>query len=60
MEVLEFGESTKHFKLHFATAREAYNIITAAVDGKQGDPGQFRDYRLRPISSEAKLSRLGQ
>ena len=51
MEVLELGESTKHFKLHFATAREAYNIITAAVDGKQGDPGQFRDYRLRPISS---------
>jgi len=56
MEVLELGESTKHFKLHFATAREAYNIITAAVDGKQGDPGQFRDYRLRPISSEAKVS----
>ena len=35
--------------VHFATAREAFNMVAAAVDGKKGNPGDFRDYRLRPI-----------
>lgn len=34
--------------LHYVTAREAYNIIQAAVDGKSGNPGAYRDYRLPP------------
>lgn len=33
--------------LHFATAREAFNIIKAAEDGKSGSPGQYRDYVIR-------------
>lgn len=33
------------YRLHFATAREAANMIFAAVDGRCGDPGLFRDYR---------------
>jgi hypothetical protein len=33
--------------LHFVTAREMMNIIWAACDGRAGDPGQYRDYRLR-------------
>lgn len=37
------------FRLHFASAREAFNIAMAAVDGHSGDPGQYRDYRLRQI-----------
>lgn len=37
-------------RLHFTTAREMVNIILAACDGKQGDPGEFRDYRLRLIT----------
>jgi hypothetical protein len=36
-------------KVHFATAREAFNIARAAMDGKSGDPNSFRDYLLRPI-----------
>jgi hypothetical protein len=32
---------------HFVTAREMTNIILAACDGKQGEPSDFRDYRLR-------------
>jgi len=36
-------------KTHFVTAREMTNIILAACDGKSGNPGAFRDYRLRII-----------
>ncbi|HKG14359.1 MAG TPA: hypothetical protein VKB12_13610 [Pyrinomonadaceae bacterium] len=35
--------------LHFVTAREMVNIILAACDGREGNPGDFRDYRLRLI-----------
>jgi hypothetical protein len=32
------------FVLHYITAREAYNLVRAAADGKSGDPRQFYDY----------------
>ena len=32
--------------LHYATAREMHNIVRAAEDGKEGDPGAFRDYEI--------------
>ena len=47
--VIELGEQTGSFKIHFATAREAFNIAMAATDGRDGDPGQYRDYRLQQI-----------
>jgi hypothetical protein len=34
-------------KIHFVTAREMTNIALAACDGRDGDPGAYRDYRLR-------------
>ncbi|PWT99266.1 MAG: hypothetical protein C5B51_27585 [Terriglobia bacterium] len=34
----------EHYVLHYVTAREAYNLIRAAADGKQGDPRQYFDY----------------
>jgi len=44
-EALEaFGAGPGH-RLHFATAREAANMLLAAVAGERGDPGSFRDYR---------------
>jgi len=36
--------------LHFVTAREMTNIILASCDGRDGNPGHFRDYRLRSIT----------
>ncbi|HEV7472418.1 MAG TPA: hypothetical protein VGN90_00110 [Pyrinomonadaceae bacterium] len=51
-EVLETGERTGEFKIHFASAREAFNMVVAAVDGKEGQPGEYRDYRLRQIMQE--------
>jgi hypothetical protein len=48
-EALELSERTGQFKLHFATAREAFNIAMAAVDGLEEDPHLYRDYLLRSI-----------
>lgn len=36
----------KEYALHYVTAREMYNIIKAAEDGKDGTPGEYRDYTL--------------
>ena len=41
------------WKLHYVTAREAFNIIKAAEAGKTGDPGEYRDYRLAPYRNRA-------
>ncbi len=32
------------YVLHYVTAREVYNIIRAASDGKKGNPNRYRDY----------------
>jgi hypothetical protein len=36
------------FRLHYVTAREAYNIAKAAENGHVGDPNHFRDYLIPP------------
>ena len=36
------------FRLHYVTAREAYNIVKAAEAGRTGDPGRYRDYAVAP------------
>jgi len=38
----------KNWCLHYVTAREMYNIAIAAMDGRSGDPAQYRDYVLPP------------
>jgi len=34
----------KRYRLHYVSAREAYNIIKAAESGESGNPNQYRDY----------------
>ncbi len=51
-EIIENGEKTNNYKVHFATAREAFNIVSAAIDGKKGSPNQYRNYRLQTIMDE--------
>jgi hypothetical protein len=51
-EVIEHGEREGRFKVHFTTTREMFNLAMAAVDGREGEPGQYRDYRLRQIMQE--------
>ena len=41
------GANGRKETLHFATAREMTNIILAACDGMEGNPGQYRDYRFK-------------
>ena len=36
------------WRLHYVTAREMYNVAIAAMEGKTGDPGGYRDHRLPP------------
>jgi hypothetical protein len=36
----------RRWKLHYVSARETYNIIKAAESGLDGDPNQYRDYRI--------------
>ncbi len=36
------------FRLHFVTAREAYNIVKAAEAGLAGNPNDYRDYEIPP------------
>jgi hypothetical protein len=57
-EVLEFSETTGAFKIHFASAREAYNMTQAAIDGHSGDPGNYRDYKLVQIMKDQTRERI--
>lgn len=36
-------------RLHFVSTREMVNIILAACDGREGNPGEYRDYRLKRL-----------
>jgi len=45
--------------LHFVSAREMVNIILAACDGREGNPGEFRDYRLKRTRTRSSESAVG-
>lgn len=36
----------KRYCLHYVSAREMYNIIRAAEDGRSGNPKEYRDYEI--------------
>lgn len=48
-EIIENGEKSGDYYIYFASAREAVNMVLAAIDGQKGTPDQFRDYRLKKI-----------
>jgi hypothetical protein len=37
--------------LHYVSAREAFNIAMAAMAGKEGDPGQYRNFLFPPYAN---------
>jgi hypothetical protein len=43
------------WRLHYVTAREMFNISLAALEGKTGDPGAYRDHVLPrpPVAAAA-------
>jgi hypothetical protein len=48
-DLVEASERSLYHKIHFASAREAFNMVLAAIDGKSGNPADYRDYRLQSI-----------
>jgi hypothetical protein len=38
----------QRYVLHYVTAREMFNIARAGMDGRSGDPNQYRNYVLPP------------
>jgi hypothetical protein len=51
------GAEERNEILHFVSAREMVNVILAACDGKEGNPGEYRDYqlkRVRPAPSDSQ------
>lgn len=41
----------RHWRLHYVTARQAYNIARAAQSGKTGDPSEWKDFEIGPQAS---------
>jgi hypothetical protein len=41
------GAPQRDETIHFVTAREMVNIVLAACDGREGNPGDYREYRLK-------------
>jgi hypothetical protein len=46
------GAHARNEILHFVSAREMVNIMFAACDGRDGNPAEYRDYRLKRTSRE--------
>jgi hypothetical protein len=57
-ELTAWAGASSRYRVHFVTAREMVNIVLAACDGREGNPGDYRDYRLRLITPrESQASR---
>jgi hypothetical protein len=41
-------KNNNKYRLHYMTAREAYNVVKAAEGGLNGNPNDYRDYKLKP------------
>lgn len=49
LQELVSGATERKETPHFVSAREMANIILAACNGKEGSPGEYRDYRFKRI-----------
>lgn len=54
-ELVTGADSRKEI-LHFVTTREMTNIALAACEGREGNPGEFRDYRFMRMRHASKPS----
>jgi hypothetical protein len=50
LDALVGGAADRKETLHFVAAREMANILLAACDGREGNPGDYRDYRFKRIA----------
>jgi hypothetical protein len=59
LRALVEGAEQRSEILHFVSAREMVNIILAACDGREGNPGEYRDCRLKRTRTRSSASALG-
>lgn len=60
LQELVGGANERREILHFTSAREMVNIALAACDGREGNPGDYRDYRFKRIRDAASHPRQQQ
>jgi hypothetical protein len=54
-ELMNLADQSRKFKVHFTSAREAFNLVMASLAGKTGDPNDYRNYQLRQIMGESAV-----
>lgn len=53
-DLVDGARDGANYLLHFVTMREMVNIALAACDGRNGNPGEYRDYRLSPAEAAVR------
>jgi hypothetical protein len=51
--LIEGPGNRTEYCVHFVTMREMFNIALAACEGRHGNPGEYREYRLKLIDAPA-------
>ena len=54
------GAGERKETLHFVSAREMANIIVAACEGREGNPGEYRDYWLKRAREDSSRGSFQQ
>jgi hypothetical protein len=54
-ELIEQPGNGTEYRVHFVTMREMVNIMFAACDDCQGNPGLYRDYRFRLAEAAVQI-----
>jgi hypothetical protein len=55
LEAMQTWWNRPPFRLHYVTAREAYNIARAAEAGHSGNPNDYRDFEVPPPANRVVL-----
>jgi hypothetical protein len=53
-QIMEQSRQGREYQVHYTTAREMTNIVLAACDGCEGNPNDYRDYRLQSIANSKR------
>jgi len=53
-ELKEQSRNGREYQIHYVTAREMSNLVLAACDGCEGNPNDYRDYRLLLMGKSKK------
>jgi hypothetical protein len=54
-ELVEGSGNRNEYRVHFVTMREMVNIALAECDGREGNPGVYRDYRFQRVEAAVRV-----